>query len=56
LTECTTENFLKKAWGGNEIETVLERLDRLTQDEVRATGALTLQAVMKAERELVVSL
>ena len=45
-----------KARGKNEIEPTLERLDRLTQDEVRATGALTLQAVMKAERELIMFL
>ena len=31
--------------GENEIEAVLQRLDRLTLDEVRATGAQTLQVV-----------
>ena len=47
---------MERARGKNEIEAALERLDRLTQDEVRATGALTLQVVTKAERELVMFL
>ena len=52
LTECKTEKLMKKARGENEIEAALERLDRLIDDEVRATVAQTLQAVNKAEREL----
>jgi hypothetical protein len=36
---------VKKVLGENEVETVLYRLDRLTQDEVRATGAQTLEVV-----------
>ena len=31
--------------GENDIEAVLQRLDRLTLDEARATGAQTLQVV-----------
>jgi hypothetical protein len=46
---------MKKARGDNEIEAALERLDRLIDDEVRATVAQTLQAVNKAERELLPS-
>ena len=42
---------MKKAWGENEIEVALQRLDRLTQDEVRATAAQTLQVVNTVERE-----
>ena len=34
-----------KILGENEIEDVLKRLDRLTQDEARATGAQTLEVV-----------
>ena len=34
-----------KILGENEIEDVLQRLDRLTLDEVRATGAQTLEVV-----------
>ena len=42
---------MKKIQGENEIEAALQRLDRLTQYEGLATGAQTLQAVEKAERE-----
>jgi len=37
--------FVKKLLGENEIEAVLQRLDRLTLDEARATGAQTLKVV-----------
>ena len=37
--------FVKKLLGENEIEAVLQRLDRLTLDEGRATGAQTLEVV-----------
>ena len=43
---------MKKARGDNEIEAALERLDRLIDEEVRATVAQTLQSVNKTEREL----
>ena len=45
FTECDTEKFVKKVLGENEIEAVLHRLDRLTLDEARATGAQTLEVV-----------
>ncbi len=41
----STETFVKKIIGENEINTVLRRLDRLTLDEARATGAQTLEVV-----------
>jgi hypothetical protein len=37
--------FVKKLLGDGEIGAVLRRLDRLTQDEVRTTGAQTLNVV-----------
>ena len=37
--------FVKKLLGDNEIEAVLQRLDRLTQDEARTTSAQTLEVV-----------
>jgi len=40
-----TEKFVKKIIGENEIKAVLRRLDRLTLDEARATGAQTLEVV-----------
>jgi hypothetical protein len=40
-----TEKFAKKLLGEGEIEVVLQRLDRLTQDEARITVAQTLGVV-----------
>jgi hypothetical protein len=45
VTQRATEKFTKKLLGESEIETVLQRLDRLTQDEARATVAQTLGVV-----------
>ena len=39
------EKFTKKILGESEVETVLRRLDRLTQDEARMTVAQTLGVV-----------
>ncbi|KAF8268644.1 hypothetical protein EI94DRAFT_1785790 [Lactarius quietus] len=50
LLRCTmaqdgTEKFAKKLLGEREIEAVLQRLDRLTQEEGRMTTAQTLETV-----------
>ena len=45
MTQCTVEKFAKKLLGESEIEAVLQRLDRLTQDEARMTVAQTLGVV-----------
>jgi hypothetical protein len=45
LTQRSIEKFVKRILGEDEIEAVLRRLDRLTQDEARATGAQTLEIV-----------
>ena len=45
MAECVTEKFAKKLLGEGEIEGVLQRLDRLTQDEARITVAQTLGVV-----------
>ena len=42
---CDSEKFTKKLLGESEIEGVLQRLDRLTQDEARMTVAQTLGVV-----------
>ena len=39
------EKFAKKLLGESEVEAVLQRLDRLTQDEARMTVAQTLSVV-----------
>ena len=44
-SEAITGKFAKKLLGESEIEAVLERLDRLTQEEARVTVALTLEVV-----------
>ena len=44
-TERSTEKFMKKIIGDNDIEAVLRRLDRLTLDEARAAGVQTLEVV-----------
>ena len=45
VAQCITEKFAKKLLGETEIEAVLQRLDRLTQDEARITVAQTLGVV-----------
>ena len=45
MAKCATEKFAKKLLGESEIEGVLQRLDRLTQDEARITVAQTLGVV-----------
>jgi hypothetical protein len=45
LVECKTENIAKELRGGNDIELIFQRLDRLTLDEGRATAAQTLEVV-----------
>ena len=45
VAQCATEKFAKKLLGDSEIEKVLQRLDRLTQDEARMTVTQTLGVV-----------
>ena len=45
VAQCSTEKFAKKFLGDSEIEAILQRLDRLTQDEARMTVAQTLGVV-----------
>ena len=45
MTQCATVKFAKKLRGESEIEMVLRRLDRLTQEEARMTVAQTLGVV-----------
>ena len=45
VAELVAEKFAKKLLGESEIEAVLQRLDRLTIDEARMTGAQTLQVI-----------
>jgi hypothetical protein len=45
VTECAIEKFTKKLLGESEVESVLARLDRLTEEEARMTVAQTLAVV-----------
>ena len=45
VAECNTEKFVKKLFGESGVEAVLQRLDRLTQEEARTTAAQTLEVV-----------
>jgi hypothetical protein len=45
MAQCVLEKFAKKLFGESEVETVLQRLDRLTQDEARMTVTQTLGVV-----------
>ena len=45
LTQLIAVKLIKTLWGGKEVEAVLHRLDRLTQDEARMTAAQTLDIV-----------
>ena len=45
VTQHHTVKFVKKFFKEKDIEAVLERLDRLTQDEVRTTAAQTLAII-----------
>jgi hypothetical protein len=43
--QCAIEKFAKKLLGESEVEAVLQRLNRLTQDEAKMTVAQTLGVV-----------
>jgi hypothetical protein len=45
MAQYSTEKFAKKLLGEKEIEAVLQRLDRLTQEEARMTVTHTLEVV-----------
>ena len=45
IAQHCIEKFAKKLLGESEIEAVLQRLDRLTQEEGRMTVAQTLEVV-----------
>ena len=44
-TQCNVGKFVKKFFRESDVEAVLQRLDRLTQEEARTTAAQTLDVV-----------
>jgi signal recognition particle GTPase len=45
LAQRDAEKFAKKILGENDVEAVLQRLDRLTMEESRMTVAQTMEVV-----------
>jgi hypothetical protein len=45
LTQRNAEKLVKKLFGEKDVEVVLQRLDRLTQEEARLTAAQTFEVV-----------
>jgi hypothetical protein len=45
LTQRNAVKFVKKLFGEKDVEVVLQRLDRLTQEEARLTAAQTFEVV-----------
>ncbi|KAH9983483.1 hypothetical protein BJV74DRAFT_618971 [Russula compacta] len=45
IQQGRAKKFVKKFFGEKDVEVVLQRLDRLTQDEARTTAAQTLEVV-----------
>jgi hypothetical protein len=45
FVHLATEKFAKKLLGDNDVRAVLSRIDRLTQEESRATATQTLEII-----------
>ena len=45
FSQCNAARLVKKPFEGKDVEAVLQKLDRLTQDEARATAAEILKVV-----------
>ena len=45
LNERNAVKFMKTVFGEKDVEAILQRLDRLTQNEARNTAAQTLEVV-----------
>jgi hypothetical protein len=50
LSHRNIEKFVKKLFGENDVEVVLQKLDRLTLEEARTTAAQNLEAVYVLSR------
>jgi hypothetical protein len=56
LPDHNIVKFVKKVFGKKDVEAVLQRLDRLTLDEARATAAQTLEVVYGLVRNISVDM
>jgi uncharacterized pyridoxal phosphate-containing UPF0001 family protein len=50
MADCDAEKFGLKLFGENKVEEALKKLDKLIQEEVRATAAQTLGVVSRIEK------
>jgi hypothetical protein len=50
--QCSAEMFLKKLVGRRDIENALQRLENMTLEETRMTGAETLKAVRSIDNKV----
>ena len=46
-THCNAVKFVKRVFGEKDVKAVLQRLDRLTQDEARMTTAQILEVIYR---------
>jgi hypothetical protein len=51
MADCDAEKFGLKLFGENKVEEALKKLDKLIQEEVRATAAQTLGGVSRLEQK-----
>ena len=54
LTEPNAIKVIKKVFGEKDVDAVLQRLDRLTEDEARTTAAQTLEVVYSLVQNMTV--
>ena len=45
LTERNAVKFVKRGFGRKDVEAILQRLNRLTEDEARTTAAQSLEVI-----------
>ena len=52
MTQYDAEKFGKRLLGENDVEAVLRRLDRLTQEEARTTATQSLEVIYGLAKNL----
>ncbi len=50
--QCDVEKLRKKLFGENDVEAVLQRFDRLTQEEAKTTAAQTLEVAYRLVKSM----
>lgn len=52
MTQCHAAKFFKKLFGEKDVETALQRVNRLTLDEQKLTAAQTLEVVYGLDKKM----